>query len=450
MNNSYKPVEIPKPEERNDDPKKNQEVRKVERLEEELSDNYHFRYNEILCIPEFCRRYDKETVWRKMDDYQLNTIVRQLKLNGITWASKAKVAETIESDFCDRVNPLRQYFDQLPTWSGREDWIKKLCETVDTPDPAHFLKMTRKWLVATVANLYMTDRCANHLCYVLVGTQGTFKSTFIQSMMPEGLNQYYYEGDLDPESKDDLFQCTANLIYNLDDYFEAVSAKKINQLKGFMTRPKVKARRPYSRYADEMAKICSFAGTANDDTFLTDATGSRRFIPLEVTKIDIDAANAIPKRMLWAQARKLWEQGEQYWIDSTEQADLAARNEQFTVQYIEMELLQIYFKRPKSRDFADKYLTNAEILSELSTKTDARLSGKRLGEALKKLGYKKYQRRINGSQVWVYSLDVVTDSDVILNRTQNENKLTKEDIIRLQNLPSTTTEKTDSDEELPF
>ena len=163
--------------------------RKLQQLEAALRTFADFRFNSVTRFPEV-RYKGASQNWRRIDDFTLNSIVRHLKSKGITHASKTKVGELLESDFSELVNPIKEYFEALPSFNG--DPIGDLVDTITLAiDPASkdylevlFKKCLTKWLVGTVANVFIEDRCANQLCLILAGRQGVFKSRWIKNLCP--------------------------------------------------------------------------------------------------------------------------------------------------------------------------------------------------------------------------------------------------------------------------
>ena len=84
-----------------------------------------------------------------------------------------------------------------------------------------------------------------------------------------------------------------NLIVNIDDQLKALNKRDENELKNLITCPMVKYRMPYDKYVEEHPHLASFVASVNGNDFLTDPTGSRRFLPFEVLSIDIERAKAI-------------------------------------------------------------------------------------------------------------------------------------------------------------
>ncbi|MEZ5040295.1 MAG: VapE family protein [Saprospiraceae bacterium] len=381
------------------------------KLEKALEAYAQFRFNEILGMPEYQKNKAKE--WALMDDYVLNSIVRDLKLKGIKGASKTRIAETIESGFAKRSNPIQEYFIEAGNNDDGNDYIAELCQTVaPLAGQNMFRKYFEKWLVGAVANTFIMDRCANHLCFILTGRQGTYKSTWIRMLCPTRLKKYYFEGNLDPENKDNLFVTTANFIYNMDDYFASITIKKINEFKGFLTKNTVKARKAYGHYPEELPKICSFIASSNEDQFLYDTTGNRRFLPFEVSDIDIEAMERINIDKVYGQAYRLYKSGFQYWLSPEDQKELQTYNEQFEVQSLEYELVTTYFEVPKENNPDTRFLINAQILQELRKNTSERISTRKLGEALKKAGFERKQMRMNGKRVWGYHLIIRNEEEI--------------------------------------
>lgn len=403
-----------------EDPDESNFNNKARALEEALGRRWDFRFNVITRIPEF--RIKDKGEFQRIDDYALNSITRQLRLVGTPYSTRTRIAETIESGYAPLVNPIEDYFLELQ--ADGQDHIAALCKTVTTLEGQEdmFHKYLEKWLVGAVANAFTKNRCANHLCFILTGEQGTFKSTWIRKLCPPRLVNYYFEGNLDPESKDDLFATTANFIYNLDDYFAEVTKKKINSLKAFITKDTVNARRAYGRYPEELPKICSFIASANEDTFLHDPTGNRRFIPFEVTAVDIQGLEEVDIDQVWAQAHRLFREGFTYWLSREDQEDLKAHNSKYEVQSLEFDLVNTYFQPPAKRMEAEAYLTTADLIDRLALKSSIRLTPKKIGEAMKKAGFERFQKRLDGklNPSWVYAVDHTERIDIEEEKTTGE------------------------------
>ena len=251
----------------------------------------------------------------------------------------------------------------------------------------------------------MDDReYRNHTCLVLTGEQGRFKTTFLDLLCPPKLQGYSYTGKIYPQKKDTLTYIGQNLIINIDDQLKALNKRDENELKNLITYPMVKYRMPYDKHVEEHPHMASFVASVNGNDFLTDPTGSRRFLPFEVLSIDIDRARSVSMDAVYAEAKSLLQSGYRYWFNDEEIAELYRESEAFQVQTAEMELLLRCFELPTT-DSDCSYLTTTEILTYLGAYTRQPLKAKRMGEALKKAGYLKVSRRRNGgSPLYVYKI----------------------------------------------
>ena len=211
-------------------------------------------------------------------------------------------------------------------------------------------------------------------------------------------------GKIYPQEKDTLTYIGQNLIVNIDDQLKALNKRDENELKNLITCPMVKYRMPYDKYVEEHPHLASFVASVNGNDFLTDPTGSRRFLPFEVLSIDIERAKSISMDSVYTEAKALLKSGFRYWFDDDEMAELYRESEDFQVQTAEMELLLRCFEKP-TEDESYSLMTTTEILTYLGIYTHQPLVAKRMGEALKKAGYIKVSKRRNGgSPIYVYKI----------------------------------------------
>lgn len=145
--------------------------------------------------------------------------------------------------------------------------------------------------------------------------------------------------------------------------------------------------------------------SVNGNDFLTDPTGSRRFLPFEVLSIDIDRAIWVNMDRVYAEARTLLSNGFRYWFDEAEIEELHQGNAAFHVQTIEYEMLLKGFEKPPEHAVTDCFMTTVEILDYLRSYSSLNLSEKRMGEALRKAGFERRSKRINGNPVYGWVIE---------------------------------------------
>lgn len=377
-------------------------------IEAYLSTHYEFRYNTVLGRTEYRSKNDAH--FSKVGRYEINTLRREIDNDIGIITSSDNLYSIIESSFSPRVNPIQEYFKGLPLVDVSSSSpfsmkaIPDLASCVVVCNSDKWLLYLTKWLVAVVANAMDDRECRNHTCLVLTGEQGKFKTTFLDLLCPPALHGYSYTGKIYPQEKDTLTYIGQNLIVNIDDQLKALNKRDENELKNLITCPMVKYRMPYDKYVEEHPHLASFVASVNGNDFLTDPTGSRRFLPFEVLSIDIERAKAISMNNVYAEAKALLKSGFRYWFDDDEIAELYRESEDFQVQTAEMELLLRCFEKP-TEDESYSLMTTTEILTYLGVYTHQPLVAKRMGEALKKAGYIKVSKRRNGSSpIYVYKI----------------------------------------------
>ena len=383
-------------------------------IEAYLSIRYEFRYNTVLGRTEYRRMNSSD--FTKVGRYEINTLRREIDNDIGIITSSENLYSIIESSFSPRINPIQEYFKALPLVDiGCDEGnssisslslnaIPELASCVVVRNSDKWLLYLTKWLVAVVANAMDDRECCNHTCLVLTGEQGKFKTTFLNLLCPPALHGYSYTGKIYPQEKDTLTYIGQNLIVNIDDQLKALNKRDENELKNLITCPMVKYRMPYDKYVEEHPHLASFMASVNGNDFLTNPTGSRRFLPFEVLSIDIEKAKRISMDNVYAEAKALLKSGFRYWFDDDEIAELYRESEDFQVQTAEMELLLRCFEKP-TEDESYSLMTTTEILTYLGIYTHQPLVAKRMGEALKKAEYIKVSKRRNGgSPIYVYKI----------------------------------------------
>ncbi|WIL18232.1 VapE domain-containing protein [Prevotella bivia] len=393
----------------NNTPKQRKTSSQNGEIEAYLSSYYEFRYNTILGRTEYRSKNDAH--FSKVGRYEINTLRREIDNDIGIITSSENLYSIIESSFSPRINSIQEYFKGLPLVDVSSSSpfslkaIPELASCVVVRNHEKWLPYLTKWLVAVVANAMDDRECRNHTCLVLTGEQGKFKTTFLDLLCPPALHGYSYTGKIYPQEKDTLTYIGQNLIVNIDDQLKALNKRDENELKNLITCPMVKYRMPYDKYVEEHPHLASFLASVNGNDFLTDPTGSRRFLPFEVLAIDIERAKEISMDAVYTEAKALLNAGFRYWFDNDEIVELYKESEEFQVQTAEMELLLRCFEKPTEDNPHCAYMTTTEILAYLGVYTHQPLTLKRMGEALKRAGFEKVSKRREGcSPVYVYKI----------------------------------------------
>jgi predicted P-loop ATPase len=364
----------------------------IERLEEHLTKNYDFRLNEVTNRLDYKRK--SASIWNVMVDFNMNSLIRELQKAGIH-CSAFMLRITLFSDFTPRFNPFHDYFNGLPAWDG-VDYIDLIASTVSTTNNDLWKKCFRKWIVALVAGL-MDDKLINHTVIVFSGTQGIGKTTWILNLVPPVLSDYCYTGTINPGNKDTLINLSECMLINLDE-LENLNRTELGSLKEIITKAAIRIRRPYGYSNENMPRRATFAGSVNNKEFLSDITGSRRFLCFEVLTIDYRHAISIDK--VYSQALHLFKAGFQYWFEPSEIAEINENNEQYRAMSVEEELLLTYFE-PCTKEKAEFLISTTEIITHLRDRFKISINDSakiKLGKALRAHNFLRLT--VNDRKVW--------------------------------------------------
>lgn len=376
---------------------------KIEKIKALLNASLDFRLNIVDGRYEFKKKADIQ--YRPYTDRAANTILTEIRENFIPSFSATDLQMIVDSDFTPAYNPIDEFFQSLPIWDTKNDYINELAKLVK-PTPGQYGDnqdsfliwglYLQKWLVATVAT--MQGKGINHTCLTLLGPHGIGKTTFLYKLCP--IDYLVYVGAINPADKDSKILYTEKILIILDE-LEATTKFELAQLKSNMTLPSITVRRPYARRAEELPRRASFGACANDIQVLADITGSRRWLCVQCD--DINYMGVTPELIngAYSQALYLLNNGYKYWFSGDEIAFLERTNERFYISSPEEEaLLKLFSPVPFNDVFAD-YKTNTEILKSLNNEYPSiKFSTKKLGQALTKYKFERGKK----SGVYCYAL----------------------------------------------
>lgn len=353
-----------------------------------LNSKYSLRFNTISLEFEIKRSLDKK--WSSLN---LSSLYIELIQSGIDIPMN-KLEILVRSHFINHYNPISEYFESLEEWDG-DDHIKNLCSYVKTNDDKAFLYHMEKWFTRAVLCALDKEKINKH-CLVLANTiQNSGKSTYLRFFIPRKLMNYLSE-DIGLD-KDSRIKLCKNLIINLDE-LSVLAKADINSLKAFISKTHINERLPYARKSEYLERICSFVGSTNKTDFLTDESGSVRWIIFEVIeKINFNYSLEIDIDKVWAQAYFNAYKRERFNPELT-LADISEnekRNERFTQMSLEQEMVNKFFE---PSDNLEEFMTATEVMIELNSQ-GIRLNHLKIGRALSSFKFprvKHPQRQIYG------------------------------------------------------
>ena len=396
----------------------------VEEMEEFINGYMKFRMNMLthqietqLIADAYTDRPEASAChWQRLTDHIENSLWCAMQHHGMA-VNLNELHTLLGSDFVKEYHPLKEYLDGLPPWDGETDYIGRLAAMVHVKEsphsplqqdksrerndlsetPVRFADILKRWMVSMIAAA-LNETVVNQVILTLIGRQGSYKTSFMQHILPPVLSEYYTtKSNSSRMTKDDLFTMTENLVINLEE-IDTMPPSELNQLKAMVTQRYVDERRAYGRNKVHLPHVASFVATGNNLQFLTDDTGNRRWLPFEVEDIDSPWKADIPYEGIYSQTYALYQDVNfRYWFTDKEIQQLRGHVQQFEVPRPEYELILTYYRKPVGLE-RGVYTTSSQIIGRFGN-TSLRLSLQKVGRAMRELGFR--QVKASNANYWV-------------------------------------------------
>ena len=346
-----------------------------------LNTNYDMRKNVMTGVAQYREKAADSDEFFDLDEEARNEMTMRAKELGLkSW--DRDIARFIESPRIEKFDPLNTWLDRLPRWDG-QDRIAELAKRVPTSQP-HWADYLRIWLLGMVAHWRgLSSLSGNALVPLLIGRQGCGKSSFCRILLPPELRDYYNDRISFKNETDLNLGLTSFALINIDEFDKTTQRQQV-LLKYLLSTADVKFRPPYGKAIRQYRRYASFIATTNQPKPLTDPTGSRRFVCVEVEGL-IDFADNIDHRQLYAQLLQMVGEGECYWLNDEETARLIVENEPYQRIDSLAELIKDTFRVPQPGE-QGRWLTPTEVLLILQKRFKSAILGaatpKKIGNIL--------------------------------------------------------------------
>lgn len=390
----------------------------AEKAIEYINRMYATRYNAVTGRIEH-RAHGSES-WMDITDRTMRTLCVNFQIDVTKKRmSKEYMADYLESAARDVYDPVQEYFDALPKWDEKTDYIAQLASWIPVRYPEVFTRHLRKWLIGTYATGYYgaTQRkTMNEIFLIIVGRQGSGKTTYLRAIVPPSMKPYVHGGNISKDKDSKMEQMTSWI--SINDELQSLKTDDVDHLKAIISEETYRVRLPYGRFSERHPRRVSFCGSTNRYAFLTDESGNRRFAVHELTKAPMDLEGYTAwidanRNHVWAQAKAqfgvvpfYFDQGD---IDEAER--LA---QQFRPDTYEDHLIRTYMEPPEDHGIEDegprgrKFMTTAEIATAIIAMMDNEAPGtvpraddlvRKLGRAMRKAGFDRTTVRRSTSQL---------------------------------------------------
>lgn len=285
-------------------------------------------------------------------------------------------------------DPLQRYLEQLPTWDGKPRLERLLLDHAGAVGHAEYIgQATRKFFISAVARAMKPGTKVDTML-LLHGPQGVGKSQFVAAIA----SPWSTSARLDIHNKDSVLVMTGNWVVELAE-LASLRGRDIEAVKAFLSSPSDQLRVPYGRAVEDFPRRSVFIGTTNDDQPLSDPTGNRRFWPVSVMRVDVDAIRA-QRDQLWAEALQAWKAGERWWFSVNEEPLVASETEVYRQEDMMPEVLLHWYvklRQPRPEYVTVRQAAQAALMIMPSDLNNRMV--RQIGSALKGLGFKLVRMR---------------------------------------------------------
>lgn len=319
-------------------------------------------------------------------------------------------------------DPLKDYLNGLD-WDEEEhadSWLEKYCGVDPTPLSR---TISRRWLVSAVARA-LDPGCKVDTVLIFEGGQGIKKSTMLKVMGGE----YFCDSKINIDHNDAKMIAGSNWVIEMPE-LAALHASETESQKAFFSSATDKFRPPYGRVTEKFHRRCVFVGSTNDERYMNDITGNRRYLPVKCGKFEIRKAKR-DRDQIWAHAVEIYKAGftcptcieneerceeHRWWLDEEENKLLEEENnKRLKNEYADAIVDYILKLAPPTPGSAEKKLrtrpesyTMFEIASTVLGIPSERVNSQQaaIGRALKALGFEKERLKLESKwQPWRHIL----------------------------------------------
>ena len=279
--------------------------------------------------------------WQQLTDRELRRMaIEEMEQMGVAWSIDVELY--VRSALIPLYNPVTDFLTRCGPWDGRTDHIRRMAARVPTgyaewPDRFH------RWFLAMVAQWMDLSRdYGNAVVPMLIGGQGTHKSTFCRLLLPPLLREYYID-DVKLDNAEQVERMLGRmLLVNIDEY-NAKTIREQAKIKRVLTEKDVQTRRMRSDQYVMLPRMASFIATTNEREPLCDPTGSRRYLCCEVEGL-IDTDTPVDYGQLYAQAVSELKAGHPWHFSKAEEAEIERHNQAYRMQTSPETVLLSYYE----------------------------------------------------------------------------------------------------------
>lgn len=247
---------------------------------------------------------NKPRQWIEKDTLDLfNTLQRDYGFHRLTITTAEQLVRYLA--FRNERNAVRDYFTSIK-WDGVPR-VETFCsQYLGAPDNQYIRAASKNWFVSIAARVFKPGAQVDTMV-ILEGNQGAKKSSVLRVLGGD----WYTEATAGFGTKDLYQQIQGKIIVEIAE-LDMFSKSDVNTLKRVISSPQDEFRAPYDRRPAKFPRRCVFVGTTNQDKYLMDETGNRRYWPIPTGEIKLNEIK-LHRDQIFAEAVQLFNDGHTWW-----------------------------------------------------------------------------------------------------------------------------------------
>lgn len=342
--------------------------------------------------------------WRTFTDHDYTRLRKKLESGGFKPISKEMVRDVAGLVADDNK------FDSAQLWLSRLEWdgvprIESFWETYFGVAPSDYAKSCGLYIWTAMAGRVMQPGVKADMVPILVGKQGNRKTTGVTAMAPN--EAHFMEVKLDDNEMEMARRMRGKLVGEIGE-LRGLHSREIEHVKAFITRTHEEWVPKYKEFSTKFPRRLVFIGTTNNDEFLADETGNRRWLPLRVGVADTDGIKANVEQ-LWAEGAVRFAQGGVQFKDAQQLAEEVHAEHMITDpwegairEWLESDSFGPDGVSVKQGQTLFKITSLMQGALHINVQQLARKDELRVGRILRGLGYEKTRVREDGHQIKVW------------------------------------------------
>lgn len=264
---------------------------------------WHLAYDtfkdELVCAPSGQAQGQEQ--WRAFTDVNYIDVRIELERRGMKPCGQELLRGAISKAAGERtIDTAVEWLSRL-RWDG-EERMASFCARAWGWTASDYSSAVGRYIWTAMAGRVLDPGCQADMAPILVGPQGAGKTSAIKAMVPD--EDFYTSIPLDGHDDDTSRRLRGKLVGELEE-LRGLNSRHIEEIKAWITRTSEEWVPKYKEFASKFKRRLVFIGSTNDDEFLNDPTGERRWLPGRCRLLDVEWIKA-NRDQLWAEGAAMF------------------------------------------------------------------------------------------------------------------------------------------------